>query len=173
MKALIFSDSHGRCDAMPKIWALHRDTTDAIFFLGDGPVDFSFVDREIPLYAVRGNNDFFGPLAALPYERTVTFDGLRLLLCHGHTLYVKSTMAHLIRHAQEIKADAVLYGHVHRPEGQYLNEEVTGQKPLHIFGCGSVGLPYDGKTAYGILETDRKKILLTHAVFRQQSLDKA
>ena len=164
MKALIFSDSHGRCDAMKTVWQLHAHNTDAVIFLGDGPADFSFLPKDVPLYAVRGNNDFFGELASLPYERTITFDGLRIFLCHGHTRYVKSTMVHLIRHAQEIKADAVLYGHVHRPEGQYLNEEVTAAKPLHIFGCGSIGLPFDGKRAFGILETDRGKLLLTHAV---------
>ncbi len=169
MKALIFSDAHGRCEAMRKVFDLHRDTTDAIIYLGDGPVDFSFLPEGFLLYAVRGNNDFFGKMAQYPWEDTITFDGFRLFLCHGHTRYVKSTLKPLIEYACAIKADAVLYGHTHRPESQYLNEEETGQKPLHLFGCGSIGLPYDGKAAFGILETYGGQMLFTHAVLGRKT----
>lgn len=162
MKALIFSDSHARIGALQKAWEMHKDSTDAVFFLGDGAQDYDFLRKQdcVPFYPVKGNNDFF---CTDPSSRIVTFDHKRIFLTHGHLFYVKSTMAHLVRRAIEEKADAVLFGHTHRPELQYLNEDETMSKPLYLFGAGSIGLPYDGKCTYGILETYQNQMILMHA----------
>ncbi len=165
MKALVFSDSHARTGALMQAWEMHRDTTDAVFFLGDGYHDYDFLreQTDIPFYAVKGNNDF---LCTDPTTQIVTFDRKRILLTHGHLYYVKSTMAHLVKRGIEEKADAVLFGHTHRPEQRYLSEDETGAKPLHVFGCGSIGLPYNGKCTYGILETYQDQMILMHATVK-------
>ncbi len=162
MKALIFSDSHGRIAPLQAAWEMHRDTADAVFFLGDGANDYDFLRHQdrVPFYAVKGNNDFF---STDPASQIITFDRKRIFLTHGHLFYVKSTMRHLVTRALDDKADAVLFGHTHRPELVYLNEDETGTKPLYLFGSGSIGLPYDGKCTYGILETYQDQMILMHA----------
>lgn len=163
MKALIFSDSHGYTRAMQKAWQMHRADTDAIFFLGDGYRDLAVLDLPLsfPVFAVCGNNDFHCPY---PTHRMVEFGGKQIFLCHGHTFYVKSTTSHLIAQGVQRGADAVLFGHTHRAQGEYLNEDKTKSKPLHLFGCGSIGLPIDGKPAYATLQIYQNQIALTHAV---------
>lgn len=166
MKALIFSDSHGKIAAMQRAWRMHAADTDAVFFLGDGYRDLELLRPAIsvPLYAVQGNNDFY---CDFPQELTVEFDGKRIFLTHGHRYYAKSGKGHLIRQGIALGADAVLFGHTHVAQVEYWNEAQTNAKPLYLFGCGSIGLPNDGKPTYGILQTYQGQIDLHHALIER------
>lgn len=95
---------------------------DALCFLGDSTADLVTVAeclypyKKTPIYAVRGNNDFFSDL---PDERTVSLGGKRVLLVHGHLQRVKMHHIGLLMCAQEAEADVALFGHTHRPECGY------------------------------------------------------
>ena len=96
MELIIFSDSHGRCDGM--LQALERQVRppQAICFLGDGLRDVeSLSANRSMLYTVRGNCDW-GMHSDAPTERTVTLEGHRLLLTHGHLYGVKGGLGALI-----------------------------------------------------------------------------
>ncbi len=162
IKALIFSDSHGNPRPMLKAWALHKNDTDALFFLGDGYKDLPALclPPELPLYQVKGNNDFF---SKAPLRQVVEFDSHKILLTHGDHYYVKSTTAHLEAAALAAGAEVALFGHTHFPYLQYLNEDLTQAAPLYLFNPGSIGLPPNGRPAYGILETYQGKLILMHA----------
>ena len=93
MKILLFSDSHGNEDNMIRAVERERPSTlDAIVHLGDGWRDAEALHRlypRIPLEQVPGNCDL-GRFEER--ERVVFFGDCRVLLCHGHTLGVKSSL---------------------------------------------------------------------------------
>ena len=111
MKILVFSDSHGNEDNM--IRAVERErpfTLDAIVHLGDGWRDAEALHRlypRIPLEQVPGNCDL-GRFEER--ERVVFFGDCRTLLCHGHTLGVKSSLLRASYEAREHGAQALLDG---------------------------------------------------------------
>ena len=115
MKILVFSDSHGNEDNMVRAVERERPSTlDAIVHLGDGWRDAEALHRlypRIPLEQVPGNCDL-GRFEER--ERVVFFGDCRVLLCHGHTLGVKSSLLRASYEARERGAQALLYGHVLR-----------------------------------------------------------
>ena len=61
MDLLIFSDSHGKADAMERVLAQQIRRPQAIIYLGDGLRDMeSLRVGRADLYAVRGNCDWYG-----------------------------------------------------------------------------------------------------------------
>ena len=148
MTILVLSDSHGELDNM--VGAVERTQPDRIFHLGDGWRDAEKLASkypEIPMEQVPGNCDLGRPEKA---EKLVKLEGLRLLLCHGHTQYVKSNLSILTRTAQERSADAALFGHTHRPF-------VDMRAGIALLNPGSIG-PY-GRPSYGILQLWEGKCL--------------
>ena len=67
---------------------------------------------DIPLVQVCGNCDFGSREAA---ELLLCLEGKRLLLCHGHTYHVKSSLTAAGFAAEEKDLDLFLFGHTHRP----------------------------------------------------------
>ncbi len=110
---LVVSDSHG--NAANLLRAVELAHPDMVFHLGDGWRDAEELARRypsLPLERVPGNCDCrFGETA----ERIVEVEGKRILLCHGHTLGVKTDLAMLVRAALERGVDAALFGHTHKP----------------------------------------------------------
>ena len=102
MKILVFSDSHGNEDNMVRAVERERPSTlDAIVHLGDGWRDAEALHRlypRIPLEQVPGNCDL-GRFEER--ERVVFFGDCRVLLCHGHTLGVKSSLLRASYEARE------------------------------------------------------------------------
>ena len=146
MNALIFSDSHGRSRAMRA--AIERQITppDAIFFLGDGLRDAEEPELgETPIYAVRGNCDWFSGYDDTPDERVMQWAGHTLLLTHGHAYGVKSGMGALLVHAVDVGADIVLFGHTHEPiceripAGSVIRGGVAYPRDIWLFNPGSIG----------------------------------
>ena len=113
MKILVLSDSHGNWENLLR--AAEREAPDGIFHLGDGWREAGRLhDRfpALPFWQVRGNCDCAAPV---PAERLVVLEGLRILLCHGHTYHVKSSLLTAGYAAEERELDAFLFGHTHRP----------------------------------------------------------
>ncbi len=113
MKIAVFSDTHGRGRGMTD--AVRRYMPDAVIHCGDGWRDVDSIEREfpqIPVYAVAGNCDC---APTLPLCRTEEFFGVRVFICHGHTLGVRyGSPDRLAYAAQEAGAAVALYGHTHR-----------------------------------------------------------
>ena len=110
---LVVSDSHGNVENMCRAVELVRPAL--LLHLGDGWRDAEALARrfpDVPLERVPGNCDFRADERA---ERVMEIEGKRVLLCHGHTLGVKSGLGTLLRAALERGADAALFGHTHKP----------------------------------------------------------
>ena len=82
MKALIFSDSHGRTENLVKAMDRYPDFQ-AIFHLGDVGNDEAYIRSltPYPVYMVRGNCDFS---SSLKESMVIEFGGKRIAICHGH-----------------------------------------------------------------------------------------
>ncbi len=146
---LILSDSHGRPDALAE--AIRRVRPAGILFAGDGLRDLTRVDIPCPLWAVRGNCDWMsaplvigGHLCEPPEEELLLWEGLRILLCHGHRYGVKSGLSVAAAHAAARDCDILVFGHTHLPvEHRIPAGEVYGgvtlERPLYLFNPGSAG----------------------------------
>lgn len=158
MKLIVISDTHGRADAyIERVLRLHEDR-DAVLFLGDGIRDFLGLDIG-NLFAVRGNCDIYCP-DDVPTERLLTFDGVRILMMHGHTHSVKSGTARLLAYARARGADVVLYGHTHEPIERYVRDS-DEERGIYLFNPGSLGEPRGNAPSYGVIEIKKGQLLLS------------
>ena len=150
MKILVFSDSHGNEDNMIRAVERERPSTlDAIVHLGDGWRDAEALHRlypRIPLEQVPGNCDL-GRFEER--ERVVFFGDCRVLLCHGHTLGVKSSLLRASYEARERGTQALLYGHTHIPHIDY-------HDGLWLVNPGSIG--DHRRPSYGVLTVEGDKL---------------
>lgn len=113
MKILVFSDSHSELRFMRA--AIKREQPGQVFHLGDYAQDAEQLSREFPLLPfaiVRGNCDWS---SKQPLTRLVALDGVRFLLCHGHSYRVKDSLLSASYAAREQQADILLFGHTHIP----------------------------------------------------------
>lgn len=165
MKIIVFSDSHGRADAMQRVIAMHPDA-EMILHAGDGAREFDYIAAENPgisCVGVPGNCDFFG--AKNPSSVTLDLDGVRIFLTHGHRFSVKSGYDTITAHARENDIDIAVFGHTHVPLDRYLPGD-DGQKPLRLFNPGSISHPHGGYPTYGLIEIRRSGILCSVAEYK-------
>ena len=114
MRALVFSDSHGRVQPMLDAVDLYRP--DAVFHLGDVVRDGERVKEafpQLPFYQVRGNCDLYQDQC--PLESVARLAGKTVFYLHGHTQHVKAGLSYAVAAAQAVEADVLLYGHTHVP----------------------------------------------------------
>lgn len=145
MKILVVSDSHGQTGALLQV--LEQTQPDHLLHLGDGFNDIRRVNTlypQLPITQVAGNCDFF---ADCPQEKVVTFDAVKLFICHGHTRGVKFNLQAAYYAAREAKAQVLLFGHTHSPLHENLGD-------LLVINPGSVG--YDGR--YAMMEIIDDKV---------------
>ena len=162
MELLIFSDSHGKVDAMQQALSRMVRRPDGVLFLGDGLRDAERLEQDIPWYMVSGNCDWFG--GERPDEIVMAMEGHTLLLTHGHRYSVKSGLGALLYHAVEVGADVVTYGHTHVPELQIVEagEIVAGkplEKPIYLFNPGSIG---SSEHSFGTLTLRPDLVFFSH-----------
>ena len=135
----------------------------AVCFLGDGLRDVEALPLgRAMLYDVRGNCDW-STQADVPTERTVSLEGHRLLLTHGHLYGVKSGIGALATYAARLGADIVLFGHTHTPCDTVIDAgEVVGgvtlTRPMHLFNPGSIGMG----GSFGTLLLTGETVLFSH-----------
>lgn len=108
MKLLITGDIHGRNDILDKILKKEKDF-DLHLNTGDLGIDIKSVEKA-KMIAVKGNNDIYHDL---PTERLIEFNGLKILLTHGHLQNVKYGLTELIEMAKEVNANVCIFGHTH------------------------------------------------------------
>jgi predicted phosphodiesterase len=139
MRILVFSDSHGDVARMKRV--VERTEADLILHLGDGEADFETLQEDYHgramFLAVRGNCDV---MSDLPAERLFAFEGIRILMLHGHT---------------------------HCAEDRYYPAEGE-DKPFRLFNPGSIGSPgYGRPPRYGYIEIRDGQILSNCAVYKE------
>ncbi len=176
MLLLILSDSHGHPEAITE--AIRRTRPDVILFAGDGLRDLARCDLPCPCRVVRGNCDVLltplvlnGVAVEPTDDESVVWDGIRILLMHGHRYGVKSTLDAAIAEAIRREADVLVFGHTHQPLEQHLLPDDAdasaprlygGQrltKPLTVFNPGSAGA-YPG--TFGTMTVRSGQLLFGH-----------
>ena len=109
---LIAADTHERTTFL--IETIEKlGNIDGLIHLGDHTADaeeVSFVYPKLPIFCVRGNNDW----GREPSEQMLNLQGNRVFLTHGHRYRVKRGLDLLIDAAREKEADIVLFGHTHQ-----------------------------------------------------------
>ena len=113
MRIAVFSDLHGGSERAIKD-AL--DAYDYVIFLGDGLMQIRHFEYDYPekFLFVRGNCDGYDESA--PLRRILDFDGVRVILTHGHEERVKYGLMGILSVAKKDTVNIVLFGHTHRPE---------------------------------------------------------
>ena len=138
MNILVLSDSHGNISNMEE--AVEREKPDMILHLGDCWRDAErLAERypDIPMEHVPGNCD------------------CRVLICHGHTCGVKTSLLTAGLKAEQDHLDAFLFGHTHKPlvdkRGRtlFLNPGTVGKGLRPTYGILTVeGDRIDGRTEF-------------------------
>lgn len=163
MKILVLSDSHSGLSFMRRCIAAVKP--DAAVHLGDYYDDGQAMAEEnpgLPFYQVAGNCDKYRCPPHIPEGLQETVYGVKLYMTHGHLHNVKMTMTRLLRSARSCCAQAVLYGHTHRPD---CHQEEDGLWVLNPGSCG-----YFGGTA-GLIETEGDRIRSCR-ILSQEDLEK-
>ncbi|MGE5328177.1 MAG: metallophosphoesterase [Deltaproteobacteria bacterium] len=135
MKVIVFSDSHGKTDAMIDI--ISNNNADKIIHLGDLVKDAEMLEYEYPdceVISVAGNNDWY---SNQPTECLLELEGKKVLVTHGNHYGVKNGVAKITERARKIGADIVLFGHTHIPYESYSDN-------ILLLNPGSVSLPAGG-----------------------------
>ena len=147
MRALIVSDSHGRCENLEK--AILQVRPDRLYHLGDsqGQADYIRSICECPAEFVRGNCDWYSDL---PEEVVLPVGNHRILLTHGHNYFVKYNAMELVAAAKKKECDTVLYGHTHYPQ----IEQLDG---VCVVNPGSISLPRqeNRRPSFVVMDVDR------------------
>ena len=148
MKIVVFSDSHGYLENMIDVIARMETQVNAIFHLGDCVKDAEELGKkfpDIPIYVVRGNNDFG---VHTPSFKIVRVGKVCFLLTHGHKERVHTGLDYMGYWAEENGANMALFGHTHRGFNEYFGR-------IRLFNPGSISLPRDsGTPTFGILTVE-------------------
>lgn len=172
MQILVLSDSHGRADLVMRAVELCGDA-DALLHLGDGYKDVKYSGfPEEKSFFVRGNGEDWLTNSGndIPRERLLDFEGVKVLMLHGHRPYnVKSPadFERMIAYAAEKGADILLFGHTHNTFNKtFVKGRSICGKPLEkniiAFNPGSIGEPRFEESSFGVLTIKDGKPLLSH-----------
>ncbi|MBR3965699.1 MAG: metallophosphoesterase family protein [Clostridia bacterium] len=172
MKILVLSDSHGRVDLFSRAVELCGEC-DALLFLGDGCGDVRCAKLpDDKCFVVRGNGEdnFLWTNKGVPRELLLDFDGVKVLMLHGHKPYdVKygEGIHRMVAYAAEKDADILLFGHTHGKYNKTFTEgTVICGKPLSkniiAFNPGSVGEAKYEAGSFGVLTIRDGVPLLSH-----------
>lgn len=146
MRILVFSDSHTQIENMTAVIEGMEDVN-FIFHLGDHTDDAEKIEEkfpDIPLYNVRGNNDY----DRTPLVQKVHIGGVTFVLTHGHKENVYFTLQSLAYLAEVHDGNMVLFGHTHAT----LFAEVEG---IAFLNPGSISSPRDGRVpTFAIIDVE-------------------
>ncbi|MCD8391122.1 MAG: metallophosphoesterase [Firmicutes bacterium] len=120
-KLLIFSDTHGETAPCVDIILSSRGI-DGIIHAGDCVRDAEDLEAafpSIPIYYVRGNNDFF---TRAPMSLNLEIGGARVYVTHGHMQNVKHELTLRTLKNEARGAALVVFGHTHQPITEYDGE---------------------------------------------------
>ncbi|MFR9189453.1 MAG: metallophosphoesterase family protein [Anaerotruncus massiliensis (ex Togo et al. 2019)] len=152
MRLIVTSDTHRDFHSLRRLVEMHRASADIFIHLGDGAQE---LEQAIALYpdckwlSVRGNCDF-GTSATL--AGCFSCGPAKIFYTHGHMYSVKYGLDDLVAAAADIEANVLLFGHTHVPFVGY-------QRGMHLLNPGSLGLPRDGKSTYGVVDVTETDIV--------------
>lgn len=139
MKKLgIVSDTHGYLACLDKIVSITANQNiDMWFHAGDYGDDAQYLAKlvTVPVYAVRGNNDYITPLE--PQEQLVPVEDTYVYMVHGHRISAYHRVQELITLGRGMGAKLSIAGHSHH-HGSYDAGDCLYVNP------GSPALPRDG-----------------------------
>ena len=164
MKCLCFSDTHGSISVMQTALKLHPDAK-VVFFLGDGILDAEYLlaaDSSRAWIMVAGNCDPRSVVIQrnLKYTDSVTLEGMKISLTHGHKYEVKFGLDRLVYFAEETDSDIVLFGHTHVPYEKFIR--LPSGKELRFFNPGSAQESGYDAPSYGVLTIKDGGVLFSH-----------
>jgi len=126
--------------------AVLKERPNLIIHLGDGAFDLRRLQSEYPetpALGVKGNCDIG---INEDTSRTITLEGVKIFMAHGHIYGVKQGYDTALDVAKNAGARLLLVGHTHRP----VYELVSG---IHLLNPGSIA---DG--CYAVAEPDNGAI---------------
>lgn len=149
MRLGLLSDSHGDIYGAKRAIKKMGDV-DLLIHLGDYCRDAEKISKEIKrdIIYVRGNCDFSSDVET---DRIIEFGGKKIFITHGHKYNVKSDYMGLYYKAEEIGADAVLFGHTHTA----IVFEMNG---ILFINPGSVSRPRNGIETYAVITVEKNNI---------------
>ncbi len=139
MKILVVSDTHGDMFSL-RAAVDARPDAEVIIHCGDGNSEFTrlrTIYHDKHFIGVRGNCDFATTAANV---ETITLEGKKLFITHGHLYNAKYGLYNLVCAAREAGADLLLFGHTHHALEDY-------DDGLYIVNPGSCH-GYDASYAY-------------------------
>ncbi len=114
MRILVVSDTHG--DIRNLTEAIRTNSSaEVVIHCGDGADELEEAKKMFPnrmFISVRGNCDLF---SQSPDTQSITLEGKRIFVTHGHLYNVKRDLLNLKFGAKEAQADIVIFGHTHIP----------------------------------------------------------
>lgn len=134
----IISDTHGYLDTIDLVLDATVDR-DIDMWLHAG--DYGDVARymqmrtDVPVYAVRGNNDRVQPLE--PKEQLIPLEDTYIYMTHGHEVSYCKRAQELIHIGNAMGARLIVCGHSHFHEAKHIGDTL-------FVNPGSIALPRDG-----------------------------
>ncbi|MBR3299645.1 MAG: metallophosphoesterase [Clostridia bacterium] len=155
IKLGVLSDTHGNSPAADAALKL-IGPVDGYLHLGDVVTDADRIASVTgkPVYSVRGNCDsILGPAAERPTELAVEFEGVKLLLVHGHKHGIDAYSTFTARErAIELGCSALVYGHTHIPQ-------LVQRDGIIVLNPGSPSIPRGGyKPSCAVIEIENGKL---------------
>ncbi len=148
MKILVISDTHRYLKNAEDLIEIYKNDISAVIHLGDLVNDAEALINKYSgfnFYYVAGNNDYD---KSVNYEDIITIQSKRILITHGHRQRVNYDISNLGAWALQKDADAVLFGHIHRPVREYYGSVL-------MCNPGSISLPRSTVLpTFGILDID-------------------
>ena len=151
MRILVVSDTHGDIRNLEEVIRKHRDAQ-VIFHCGDGANEAEQMKSIFPdraFICVKGNCDL---CCDYPNIETITLEGKKFFITHGHIYNVKSTLLNLSLAIGEAQAQVAVFGHTHNPLCLY-------EDGVYFLNPGSLR-GYKG--SYALVDVSEKGILINH-----------
>lgn len=143
-----FSDTHGDNTAMLCVVENNKDIK-AVIHCGDVADDIDSLKMcfpHLPVYGVRGNNDFF---TDYPKELVCNIGGLNFFITHGHFYSVKMGQSVIKSACRDFGCDICVYGHTHK-------ECFVEEDGLILLNPGSLRM----RGTYALIDTDTKQVTI-------------
>lgn len=153
MKIIITSDVHGHLDRLHHLVTVHPD---ADYYLDAGDSEGSETSVH-PFLSVEGNND---RLQRFPKTRVIDAHDHKIYMTHSHEFYPSQRDDGLIKKAQRLGCDLVIYGHSHVPDVRTIHG-------VTLINPGSLYYNRDrSPLTYVILTIDESNVKIQHVPYR-------
>ncbi len=149
MRILAVSDTHGRVERLA-VLARAPFPVDCVFHLGDAESQEDLIRSffSCPVCFVKGNCDTF---SREEENVLMTLENRKFFLTHGHKYGVSYTFEKMVREGLRRGAEAVCFGHTHRPL-------IMEQNGILLVNPGSLTFPRqaDRKPTFALIEFERE-----------------